>query len=77
MPGKDDFQVRYGDFQMMQRDVRDHHETLYGKDGLKIEVIKMKERMKGLSEKMTYNNIVTSVLAIAVLGNLVRLTFFG
>lgn len=52
--------------------VQEHRIVLFGnsKPGLKYEFVQLKDALK-------YNNIVTTLLMIGVVGNLVKVIFFG
>ena len=52
--------------------VQEHRIVLFGngKPGMKYEFVQLKDALK-------YNNIVTTLLMIGVVGNLVKVIFFG
>ena len=73
--------VRYSEFKMAERDISELRKDYWGngKDGTKIEVIKMKKDFERHKEfiiaKLKTNNTLTLWVLIALVGNLIR-SFF-
>jgi len=78
---EDGYTVRYSDFKMIERDVSELRKDYWGngKDGTKIEVIKMKKDFENhkdfIISKLKANNVMTMFVLVALIGNLIR-SFF-
>jgi len=82
MVGKEDeYSVRYSDFKMIQRDIDELRKDYFGngKEGTKMEVARMKNdfenHKKFIISKLNTNNIMTSLVLVALIANVVK-SFF-
>jgi hypothetical protein len=66
-----DYQEDHGDIKMLCRDVQEIRKDMYGNGtpGMKYQFIELKNALK-------YNNIMTSVMSGAFIGNLIVVIFF-
>ena len=78
---EDNYNVRFADFKMAQRDIAELRKDYWGngKDGTKIEIIKMKKDFdnykKVITAKINFNSLMTTLVLAALIGNLIR-SFF-
>lgn len=66
-----DYQEDHGSIIMLIRDVAELRKDTYGNGspGMKYQLIELKNALK-------YNNVVTSLMTIAFIGNLIKMLFF-